>query len=46
LTRTWYIEILTCSADGKRFLINVQNASGAASPLLTVVTNWTAGMKK
>jgi len=34
------------TADGKRFLIDVENASGAASPPLTVVTNWTAGLKK
>jgi Tol biopolymer transport system component len=35
------------TADGKRFLINVENASGAASaPTLTVVTNWAAGLKK
>jgi hypothetical protein len=34
------------TAEGKRFLINVENASGAASPPLTVVTNWQAGLKK
>jgi Tol biopolymer transport system component len=31
------------SADGKRFLINT---AGGTSPPLTVVTNWTAGLKK
>ena len=38
------------TADGKRFLINTVAGSGggpgAASPPLTVVTNWTAGLKK
>lgn len=34
------------TADGKRFLINTMNASEAASPPLTVVTNWNAGLKK
>ena len=34
------------TADGKRFLINTTGAPGAASPPLTVVTNWTAGLKK
>ena len=34
------------TADGKRFLINTTGASGAASPPLTVVTNWNAGLKK
>ena len=34
------------TADGKRFLIATTGASGAASPPLTVVTNWTAGLKK
>jgi len=28
------------TADGKRFLINTTGSSGAASPPLTVVTNW------
>jgi Tol biopolymer transport system component len=34
------------TADGKRFLINTTSGSGAASPPLTVVTNWTAELKK
>ena len=34
------------TADGKRFLINATGAPGATSPPLTVVTNWTAGLKK
>ena len=35
------------TADGKRFLINTTaGGSGAALPPLTVVTNWTAGLKK
>jgi serine/threonine protein kinase/Tol biopolymer transport system component len=34
------------TADGKRFLINTAGGSGAASPPLTVVTNWNAGLKK
>jgi hypothetical protein len=33
-------------ADGTRFLINTVRGSSAASPPLTVVTNWTAGLKK
>jgi len=34
------------TADGKRFLITTANGSGASSTPLTVVTNWTAGLKK
>jgi len=34
------------TADGKRFLINTTGSSGAATPPLTVVTNWTVGLKK
>ena len=34
------------TADGKRFLINTRPDSSASSPPLTVVTNWTAGLKK
>jgi len=35
------------TADGKRFLINTAGGTGAAaSPPLTVVTNWNAGVKK
>jgi len=34
------------TADGKRFLIDTTSGSGAALPPLTVVTNWTAGLKK
>jgi len=35
------------TADGKRFLINTVAGSGAGStPSLTVVTNWTAGLRK
>jgi hypothetical protein len=34
------------TADGNRFLINTTGGSVAASPPLTVVTNWTAGLKK
>ena len=34
------------NADGKRFLINTTGATGAASPPLTVVANWQAGLKK
>jgi Tol biopolymer transport system component/predicted Ser/Thr protein kinase len=33
------------TADGKRFLINTI-AGAAATPLLTVVTNWSAGLNK
>ncbi len=32
------------TADGKRFLINTRNL--AASPPLTVVVNWTAGLNR
>jgi len=35
------------TADGKRLLIHTTGGPGAAaSPPLTVVTNWTAGLKK
>jgi len=34
------------TADGKRFLVNTTVGSGAASPPLTLVTNWTEGLKK
>ncbi len=34
------------TADGKRFLIHTTGASDAASPPLTVVTNWNAGVNK
>ncbi len=34
------------TADGKRFVINTTGSAGAASPSLTVVTNWNAGLKK
>jgi len=34
------------TADGKRFLIITAGGAGEASPPLTVVTNWTAGLKK
>ena len=34
------------TADGKRFLIDTIDATGVASPPLTVVTNWNAGVKK
>ena len=34
------------TSDGKRFLINTSSGAGAASPPLTVVTNWNAGLKK
>jgi len=34
------------TADGKRFLVDTTVGSGAASPPLTVVTNWQAGLKK
>ena len=35
------------TADGKRFLINTTGGSGAASsPLLNVVVNWNAELKK
>ena len=33
------------TADGKRFLV-ARNAGSASAPLLTVVVNWTAGLKK
>jgi hypothetical protein len=33
------------SADGQRFLINVPTGEGSAAPI-TVVLNWTAGIKK
>ena len=34
-------------AEGKRFLIDTTGSLGASSdPLLTVVTNWQAGLKK
>ena len=32
------------TADGNRFLVNTNNL--AASPPLTMVVNWTAGLKK
>jgi hypothetical protein len=34
------------TGDGKRFLINTTGTTGASAPSLTVVTNWTAGVKK
>jgi Tol biopolymer transport system component/predicted Ser/Thr protein kinase len=34
------------TADGKRFLINTTGAAGASVPLLTVVTNWLAALRK
>jgi eukaryotic-like serine/threonine-protein kinase len=34
------------TTDGKLFLIDTIGDSGAASPPLTVVTNWQAGLKK
>jgi hypothetical protein len=34
------------TSDGKRFLITTTISAGAASPPLTVVTNWQAGLKK
>src|SRR5665213_2621561 len=34
------------TADGKRFLIDTTDATGATSPPLTVVTNWNEGVKK
>jgi hypothetical protein len=33
------------TADGKRFLV-ATTAAGASAPPLTVVVNWTAGLKK
>jgi len=33
------------TADGKRFLVTT-TAAGASAPPLTVVVNWTAGLKK
>jgi hypothetical protein len=33
------------TADGKRFLVVTNNAAGYA-PLLNVVVNWNAGLKK
>jgi hypothetical protein len=33
------------SLDGQRFLINVPVAEGSSSPI-TLVLNWTAGLKK
>ncbi|MBI1954924.1 MAG: PD40 domain-containing protein [Acidobacteria bacterium] len=32
--------------DGQRFLLNVPTNRGSASPTITVVTNWLAGLKK
>jgi hypothetical protein len=37
---------LAVNPDGKRFLIDTANFSRAASPPLTVVTNWTAVLKR
>ena len=34
------------TTDGKRFLITTASGPGGASPPLTVVTNWNAGLKK
>ena len=34
------------TADGKRFIIAATSGAGTASPPLTVVTNWTAGLNK
>jgi hypothetical protein len=34
------------TADGKRFLINTTGPGAASAPPLTVVTNWTVGLKK
>jgi hypothetical protein len=34
------------TADGKRFLVNTNNLAASASPPLTVVVNWQAGLKK
>jgi len=34
------------TADGKRFLVATNTSTVSSSPPLTVVTNWTAGLKK
>jgi hypothetical protein len=34
------------TVDGKRFLITTASGAGATSPPLTLVMNWTAGLKK
>jgi hypothetical protein len=34
------------TADGKRFLVTTNVSAAAAAPPLTVVVNWTAGLKK
>ena len=34
------------TSDGRRFLINTAEDSGASSVPLTLVTNWSAGLKK
>jgi hypothetical protein len=39
--RTHYVP----SRDGQRFLVNVQTGDPALAPI-TVVLNWTAGLKK
>ena len=39
--RTHYVP----SHDGRRFLVNMQTGDPAPNPI-TVVLNWTAGMKK
>jgi len=40
--------VFAVTRDGQRFLVNIPagGGPGAASPPLTVVTNWTAGLKK
>jgi hypothetical protein len=34
------------NADGKRFLLDTRAASPESTPLLNVVVNWDAGLKK
>jgi hypothetical protein len=44
-----YVRVSTdkqAERGSKRFLITTASGSGAASPPLTVVTNWNAGLKK
>jgi hypothetical protein len=34
------------TADGKRFLVNTTGISSTSTPMLNVVVNWDAGLKK
>ena len=45
-TEPYLIQQYDVSPDGQRFLMNVPAGDAAASPTITVVVNWPAGLKK